>query len=365
MKKRLLAIVLAMTVVFAYSAVGVFAEGEQQAVSGEAAKLVKYLQVAEGVTDPEASFEFDVKQVSSGNTAADAAVDSSKDFTYTMSGLAKLNDSTNYEKAVSIDSLFDGYTFATPGKYAFEVTEKSGTYSCKENEKMTYDSSKYTITMAVDQNKNITKVIVQNGDGEKVDPTTTEVEENEETGAVTSDGFVFVNNYEKTVSTHEEPQDPENPEDPDNPDKPLTKDGAFDLAKILVGQYADKDKEFNFTLTVKLPKNNTGTYNVDTTKALKGGENYNVATLPVGTEITVAETEAGQDGYTTTWASSASDNGVTVLVGENGAYVKCTNTFDDNSTTPTGIIINNLPYVLVILIAIAGIAVFARKRRYE
>lgn len=356
MKKRLLAIVLAMTVVFAYSVVGVSAE-DQDAVAPSAAKLVKYLQVAQGVTYPDATFKFDVKQVSSGNTSADAAVDSSKDFTYSMSGLSKVENSTNYEKAVTINDLFDGYVFATPGKYAFEVTEKKDTYNAASNEKMSYDESKYTITMAVDQNKNITQVVVQNGDGDKVDPTTTDVEENSQTGKVTSEGFVFANNYEKTVSNHEEP-------DPDNPDNPVKKDGAFDLAKILVGQYADKDKAFNFTIDVKLPVNNTQAFSVDAEKALKGGENYNVATLPVGTEITVAEKEANQDGYTTTWSTSAGQE-TTIVVGENGAYAKCTNEFDDNSTTPTGIIINNLPYVLVILLAIGGIAVFARKRRYE
>jgi hypothetical protein len=128
-------------------------------------------------------------------------------------------------------------------------------------------------------------------------------------------------------------------------------------------EYADKDKEFDFTITVELPKNNTETYNVPKTAKLShNGESLNVAKLPIGTKITVQE--AAADGYTAKWTSS-DQNKTTVLVGEKGAYIKCTNTFEDNSVTPTGIIINNLPYVLVILLAIGGIAVFARKRRYE
>ena len=55
----------------------------------------------------------------------------------------------------------------------------------------------------------------------------------------------------------------------------------------------------------------------------------------------------------------------TYLVGEKGAYTNVTNEFQDENVTPTGIIINNLPYVLLIAIAFAGIVLFSRKRRYE
>ena len=51
------------------------------------------------------------------------------------------------------------------------------------------------------------------------------------------------------------------------------------------------------------------------------------------------------------------------MVGKNNAIVK--NTHDDASTTPTGIIVNNLPYVALLLVAVVGcVVIFAgRKRR--
>jgi hypothetical protein len=83
----------------------------------------------------------------------------------------------------------------------------------------------------------------------------------------------------------------------------------------------------------------------------------------MGTKIAVEE--AAVDGYTQYFTTSADQNATTVLVGEDGAYAVCRNDFDDTKVTPTGIIINNLPYVLLIGLALGGIVLFSRKRRYE
>jgi hypothetical protein len=363
MKKRLLAIVLAMTVVFAYSAVGVFAEGDNPA--GDTAKLVKYMKVAEGVENvPVSGFKFDfnkenvtakAKDGSAIKDSAKGSLDNATNFTFTMPDLAQVSGGTDYKQSATINQVFEGKVPTKPGVYQYAVTEEK-TYTNKENDKLTFDESEFHVVITVNTDGEIDQVAVINPQGEKADPTD-EPEDTDGDGVVETKGFSFVNNYEKTVSNHEEPG--ENPGD-----DPVSKAGAFDLKKLVAGQYADKDKEFDFNITVELPKNNTGEYSVPATKKLShNGESLNVAKLPIGTKITV--TEAAVDGYTAGWESSADGNATTVLVGEKGAYIKCTNTFDDNSTTPTGIIINNLPYVLIILLAIGGIVLFARKRRCE
>ena len=62
---------------------------------------------------------------------------------------------------------------------------------------------------------------------------------------------------------------------------------------------------------------------------------------------------------------TASDAVVQTVVSNDGAYVYIVNVFDDNSVTPTGIIINNLPYVLMIGIPVAVfVGMFVSKRRH-
>ena len=51
-------------------------------------------------------------------------------------------------------------------------------------------------------------------------------------------------------------------------------------------------------------------------------------------------------------------------IGNDGGYVYLVNAFDDSTVTPTGILINNLPYVLMVGIPVAvGAVMFVNKRR--
>ena len=55
---------------------------------------------------------------------------------------------------------------------------------------------------------------------------------------------------------------------------------------------------------------------------------------------------------------------VTSLVGGEGLNSTAfTNAYDDNTITPTGIIINNLPFVLMVAIAGSGLALYVVSKR--
>lgn len=259
---------------------------------------------------------------------------------------------------------------------------------------------------------------VKPGDNKKPDdPSTTDVDESklEPSPADSLGGFTFTNLYQPTVTTHDEPSKdpdgdgpgtPKNPDpDPTNPSTPAEIDktdptnvgGAFVLDKYVLGEYGDQSFGWTFPVTLTLPKNDP---NFDVAKAnnltngsltkdpdngrvysgtitLKHGQEFKITELPIGTKIQVVESNGSKTGYTALFTSSKTTTvtagvsnapattAIEVLVTDKGGYVITRNSFDDTSITPTGIIINNLPYVLLIGIALGGIVLFSRKRRYE
>jgi hypothetical protein len=107
------------------------------------------------------------------------------------------------------------------------------------------------------------------------------------------------------------------------------------------------------------------------TKGLKASTKYDVAEAAYADYTPAAyvqQTNAPSTkkaGASTTAAKGAGISVTNAEVGNDGGYVYIENTFDDSSVTPTGIIINNLPYVLMVGIPVAGFAVmFANKRRH-
>ena len=359
--RRIAVLVLSLAMVLTMS-VSVFAA---PANDGDAAKLVKYLKVAEGVTKPDASFEFTFTPVEAAasevngvsNTYANSVATDTETFSFTKDDLTACDG--GYKAEASVSDIFANYTFPHAGVYAFTVAEKKGAATI-DGGTMEYDSSTFTLRFSVDNDGNIDNVTVSDEDG-KVDPTDTDPTDAEDPqGDDATKGFTFINNFVKMVNTHEEPNP--DPEDPENPT--VTKDGAFKLSKVVTGQFGNKTKDFNFVVDVEIPENTPSSYSLDENTpgdmAIHDGESLVYNVLPVGTKITVTEKEANQGGYTTSF-----DKATTFTLGENGEFITCTNAFDDNSVTPTGIIINNLPYVLMIVIAVGGIVLFTRKRRCE
>ena len=105
-------------------------------------------------------------------------------------------------------------------------------------------------------------------------------------------------------------------------------------------------------------------YGTKTKVALSDGDVFSVEKMVVGTKYEIAEDNLPAN-YTLT---EITENNTTLSSSDtSGLHPQVKNEFDDSSITPTGIIVNNLPFVLVVVLAIGGIVVFfmANRRRRE
>ena len=150
--------------------------------------------------------------------------------------------------------------------------------------------------------------------------------------------------------------------------------GTLKVSKTVTGNLGDKDKYFEFkvTLTGETGKTYGETYTVtggsntanpatitigeETTFLLKHDETITIANLPYGVTYTVTETAV--DGYTTT---QTNDNGTI-----SSAEVISTFTNKKDGTIDMGVMLDSMPYVLVLaVVGAAVIALIAKKRRAE
>ena len=189
--------------------------------------------------------------------------------------------------------------------------------------------------------------------------------------------------------------------DPDEPDiPPAVKDNKLTIGKTVSGQMGNKSTLFDFdvtitsttsgkTFTAKYMKNgqivdNTGeaindpdhqTFTVTAGSAIQNVKLSDGMTLVInglsnGDGYTVDEDRANLDNYSTT----INNNGTTVekensADGVSGSFVDTNMTVqytnDRAAVSPTGIVMNVAPYVLLVIVAAAGCFVFLRKRRED
>ena len=152
------------------------------------------------------------------------------------------------------------------------------------------------------------------------------------------------------------------------------KAGELDVSKTVIGNLGDKNKYFEFkvTLTGENGKTYRDSYAVtggsntanpstikigeETTFLLKHGDTITIANLPYDVTYTVTETAA--EGYTT---EKTGADGTISAADQIAAF---TNT--KNGSIDTGVVLNNMPYILVLAVLAAGVAVFIiRKRRQD
>ena len=221
-----------------------------------------------------------------------------------------------------------------PGVYYYTVSEKSG-----EVAGVTYDSSS-TRTLAV----------YIGNDGSVLGYTF--VNENGGTDSIKSDGFTnsYVNTSDLTIT------------------------------KTVTGNQGDKNKAFTFTITV------TGTetsYTVkkgdDVAATLNADNDYSTTVTLKDNESVVVEGLSAADTYEVTegtysdYETTISNNGVTASGLTASGNMTASNvltsaaktvayTNDKSVSTPTGVIMNIAPYVLMVALA-GGIAFFFLRRR--
>ncbi len=400
--KRFTSVTLA-TALIGTMGVAAFAE-DANPTEGKTITISKQLNIAQGLEAPTTDFDFVfTKKTEDGNTT-------------TTSAMPDLSGKVSYNKDTDTDA--DGYviknvtvdptqkTWGHAGVYVYEVTETKG-----EVTGVTYDeTSKYTVTIYVKNGTDgpeVDKIVVKDKDGKKVDvdtpdPTTKPEGDTDDLAS----GMKFENTYAKIADSTQTGRD----ENPDTTETEAT--ASYVVTKKVQGDYSDKTKQFKFTMTVDTTKTNvtnpTITYyklGADKTTVtpitpadgkvsftLADGEKLVVEGAPVGTLYTVTENLANDDeaakkyaagtvvtekgavnttkGTTlnvnddTTWGKNVTVEKALVADGENSAAYTNENAKDD-TTTPTGILINNAPYIILALVAAGGMTFYVVKKRKE
>ena len=378
-----------------------FAAAEPDPTTITKAAITKVLKTPYGTIIPAGmSFEFDITAISVDDEDFDGDEKNMPEFgtvAIDYDGSQNLKDPVPPGHTAGICTyylesadIFKDAKWPHAGVYVYEIVEKANTYDIKDpaHEVMTYSGAKYTLNVYVveDDNNAGKYVIYAIGDfrtltdegtqgGEKVDPTP---------GGDGKDYFysqmTFTNTYVKTNGGT----------DPENPDN-----STLSISKAVTGDFGSKTKYFEFTLTVTAPSLVPGTptyraYIIEGGKVvgdpvdfvsgtpnkfeLKHGQKLVFIDTPVGTYFTVKETASAgyvpnialvYDGGTAleTNNENASINFGTDefghdydFVGEAENTVGFTN--DRNDITPTGFNLNDLPFIGMIILALAGAAAF-------
>ena len=283
-----------------------------------------------------------------------------------------------------------GTDFPEAGRYSYTVKEnETADPSVTETayEKLIMSKAEYRMDVYVVEKTGgtleIDKIIVNKTKADK---------DGEKTGKVDigsdakKNGFNFVNTYVQEAGTGERP-------DPIHPDPDYTKNGALNVSKKVIQNVTDAQKslpteKFDFTAKFEFP---AGT-DAKTLGGVKGngsdvtlkngqyefhlgnGENMKFTGLPVGTTITVTEaakanykgsTVVTLNGEETSKAATKYNEAITASgkLGQKKNTVDVTNRF--NNVPTTGIIMNTLPYVLMVALcaaALFGFVAFKRKK---
>lgn len=281
-------------------------------------------------------------------------------------------------------------TYPEAGKYEYTVTETQTAdpiVANSEHEKMIMSQAEYTMDVYVTDGATgteISNIVINKVKDDAGQTATGKVD----IGNTDTNRFNFTNTYVQEAGTGT---------DPTNPDPIYNQFGSLNVSKKIVnanGTATTPDDEFAFTATFAFPKGtdaNTlggikanggdvtlaegGTY----TFHLKANKNMKFTGVPVGTTITVKESAAKNykgsaeitiNGTKLTSVAETSYNTELTAVrsqklGQKQNIVDVTNTYND--VPVTGIIMNTLPYVL--MIALCGVALIAfvgfKRRRLQ
>lgn len=351
------------------------------------AAITKELQFAEGVDNPGGTFTFDFTAEKFEESTTLPAGTPELDTTITIAADAAGTTAEGLTTVMATSgNIFEGKTFPAAGVYEYSVVEL-GIYNSGEYG-MDYSDAKYDVNVYVKNGENGTYVYsvtvnaVKDDEGNDLD--TPQKVDPEVPAGGEGNGFKFVNVYTELSKGDEDPDDNTDPDDPFD-----SNDAALTISKTVAGEYGDRTKEFSFAITITKAATSdetefTGmiggtpyTFESGVTKTitLKHGQSLVFETLPTGTKYSVAE--QGVSKYTPSARVVVKDGivdknaqkGEPLTISDQTVYSKVnngaavTNTYDDASVTPTGIIINNLPFILLIVVAAAGLSLYVVSRR--
>ena len=285
----------------------------------------------------------------------------------------------------AVSQIDFGNKFTEVGEYVYEVKEEQQSdpvVAETDHEKLIMSKAEYTMHVYVAEDKGtfkIDNIIVNNKKDDKGVESTGKVDNIG--GNANDNTFRFVNTYVQEAGTGK---------DPTKPGEDYTTFGSLNVSKKVANLYTKAAQSFNFTASFVFPEGTdattlkngvkangtdiTNNLNSGYTFTLEDGKNMKFTGLPVGTKITVTEAatpnykgsavvtingteeNVAADGYNKDFSISNKK------LGQNKNAVDVTNTY--NNVPTTGIIMNTLPYVLMVaLCGVALVAFVASKRR--
>jgi hypothetical protein len=405
---RFFALTLALTMMFTLCFATTALANDDPPTSGgpiespEDLKIKKTLLMPVGTITPDVEFEFEAKKLSldGDDSAASLAMMPELNIDDNSVPYSSLDTATAENNTISItkstDDLFDGITFDSAGVYEYEITEKDDTFTSTSKEILTFSKTVYLLQVYVANNANgngtyIRAIsIIDKATGDSIQG------ENEKVGEL-----AFINTYVKTNA----------PVDPEKPD-PLT-ESTLEIANNVTGEYGSTEYYFDFTITPEvhelfselgvvgeyfrayiveddevvvddiIPNANGAQIGTDgngksyieistsgeTSFKLKDGQKLVFVDTPAGTSYEAVMTLwGGHDAsYTVTangqlaGSDDAKEGDLTLstgpqFVGELDNSAVFTN--DREGIIPTGISINSLPFIGIILLPVIALALF-------
>lgn len=334
-------------------------------------EIKKSLEVAEGVTIPKITFKFTATKIT--EDAPEATI---PDITYEQT--TPEDFASGLYKAIQTSQITFG-TFPHAGEYEYDVREIADTYEATPNvDKVTYSTDIYRMRVYV----------VNDGNGgTKVDSVTAEKNSNDGTTENKTREMLFTNIYTKRGNSGPDP----------------TTDPSLVISKKIIGDSADMTRSFQFKIIMEksptekeeapvyegyingnkntTPIRVTADGSTETSFTLSHDDSLIFENIPAGTRYVVTEVEGKADGFipsvqviengvqgsvstgTDGTDLSSAEKGKTNLIGEGKNIVEFTNKYEDIATT--GIIMNNLPFILLIVVAIAALGALAIVKRHR
>lgn len=318
---------------------------------GATVSVTKNFEFAEGITTPDATFKFVAEKIT-----GDAPNATITDISYSNTDKGTL---AGGKYTISKDSAITFGTFPHAGLYEYNVKE-----TAENMGGVTYSTTTYKLRVYV----------ANKADGSGVYVQSITAEDN----GTKKDKVLFTNTYVKDGGSDDGKE-------------------ALTIEKETTGALADQTKKFDFKITLTKAATTTDntvkgkigtqeitfTYGQETTFQLGHKDKLVFEDLPAGTRYIVTEVGV-EDGYVPTVnviengvknqekagtdkddLTSAKDGENNNLVGEKENSVTFVNKFDDNNVPITGIIENNMPFILLIGVGIAafGSLAVAKKRK--
>lgn len=351
MKKRLVGLLATGAMVFSMGITALAAPGINEGTEQEPAKaeITKVFEMSEGLEVPGVTFDFEVtKLTGDGPNASITGVEY-------LAGAEKGEINEGSYKVVRKTELKFEDEFPNAGVYEYQVKENKG-----NADGVTYDINTYKVKVYVentdDQTRTFVKHIVSE-DNEAKKP------------------IKFVNTYRK--------------------------DANLVIEKKIEGKMANLNNKFDFTIELTAAKTTTETqiagtivksdghreevmFNYGEAKEFKLGKDDRLEfeKIPAGTRYVVKEKGVEGDGYTPKVSviengvqneiingdeksdvSSVKNPGTTNLVGENENRVTYTNVH--MSSPVTGILLNSIPFVIMMVLSMIGIGAFFLGKKHR